>query len=106
MYFFRIYKKIIFLICIINLIAFLIYDYIPRIGNNADVLNKISWFLDLLCTIIFTIDFFIRIIGMGFLFGKGTLLKSFFGSYYICLLLARLMKFLIISYIPYIYMYI
>jgi hypothetical protein len=86
------YKQFILFVCLINFVAYVIYDYSPRIGHDASRYNWTSWALELLCTIIFTFDFFLRSIGMGLLLGRGTLLKSFFGCYYLLILIARYIK--------------
>ena len=86
---FRNYKSVILFVCIINFIAFVIYDFSHRIGHDSDMINFASMSLELFCTISFTIDFLLRSIGMGLLFGKGTLMKSFFGWYYFIIIWAR-----------------
>lgn len=69
-------KWLIRLVTIVNIIAFCLFDYSPRIHGSAPNINRISVSIEVVCNIFFGIETLCEVIAQGFMLEKGTYMRS------------------------------
>lgn len=86
----RYYQLIMLGFCILNLIAYELYDHSFRIYNIDESKNKISRdYLELITYIFFAFDVVLNCIAQGVILEQGTYLRKIWNIFFFCLLIFR-----------------
>lgn len=76
--------------CILNLIAYELYDHSFRIYHIDDYKNKISRdYLELITYIFFAFDVILNFIAQGVILEQGTYFRKIWNIFFFCLLIFR-----------------
>lgn len=84
-------KLLTFLICILNLIAFIFYDYEYRIDRSLYFATNFIFrdYVEILCYSYYTLEVLLKIIATGFIFGPNTYMRDGWHIFFIITLTAR-----------------